>query len=93
MLGELGMDEIDMDALDLDDDEEEDGGEGMDEGSAPSTPALEISDVTSDPRAFTCELDYLNDQFQTILTQVKLAKLRIEDELKEAEVKSNRMPW
>ena len=93
MLGELGMDEIDMDALDLDDDDEEDGGEGMDEGSAPSTPALEISDVTSDPRAFTCELDYLNDQFQTILTQVKLAKLRIEDELKEAEVKSNRMPW
>ena len=87
------MDEIDMDALDLDDDDDEDGGEGMDEGSAPSTPALEISDVTSDPRAFTCELDYLNDQFQTILTQVKLAKLRIEDELKEAEVKSNRMPW
>ena len=101
LLGELGLDDFntlnlgneDDENLGLDNDDDGDGGIDEPDDSPVLPQGAEISDVTGEPRAFTCELDYLNDQFQTILTQVKVAKLRVENELKEADVNSSRMPW
>jgi hypothetical protein len=46
-----------------------------------------------EPQPYTCELEYLNDQFSMVLQQVQQANLRLDQELKESGTKDNQPRW
>lgn len=61
-----------------------------------STEQAEASDGGADdrePRCYTCELEYLNDQFSMVMQQVQQANQRLEQELKDSGTKDSQPRW
>merc|ERR1719498_158680 len=46
-----------------------------------------------EPRCYTCELEYLNDQFNMVIQQVQQANQRLEQELKDSGTQDNQPRW
>jgi hypothetical protein len=46
-----------------------------------------------EPRCYTCELEYLNDQFSMVMQQVQQANQRLDQELKDSGTKDNQPRW
>jgi hypothetical protein len=53
----------------------------------------EAEDDKGAPQCYTCELDYLNDQFALVLQQVQQANLRLEQELRQSGTKDSQPRW
>ena len=46
-----------------------------------------------EPRCYTCELEYLNDQFSMVMQQVQQANQRLDQELKDSGTKDSQPRW
>jgi hypothetical protein len=69
------------------------------EEAEPSVGSSETGEATAggpddrEPRCYTCELEYLNDQFSMVIQQVQQANQRLDQELKDSGTKDAQPRW
>lgn len=78
----LGIEDLDIESLDSDVAALIEGEGGDDEDM------LDEETDSREPRPYTCELDYLSDQFSMIMQQIQVANQRLQRDLKQASLES-----